>query len=166
MSRGLGCYPLGPVRDLRELVRKSAASFGDATAFLFKDEQKQVRTRSYLDLARDVDRRAGIDVRRVLFRKVFEALGPNLRLAVVGAAPLDPEIVIGFDRLGLRILQGYGLTETSPMTAGTCDLLNIPDTLGVPIANVDVAIDQPDANGMGEIHDCAWQRQESLSRRI
>ena len=99
----------------------------------------------------DLLRRVGIDVRRMLFKKVFESLGPNLRLVVVGAAPLDPEIVIGFDRLGLRILQGYGLTETSPMTAGTCDLLNIPGTLGVPIANVDVAIDQPDANGMGEI---------------
>jgi len=96
-------------------------------------------------------RKIGIDLRRVFFKKIFESLGPNLRLAVVGAAPLDPDIVIGFDKFGLRILQGYGLTETSPMAAGTCDLLNIPGTLGVPIANVDVAIDKPDANGMGEI---------------
>lgn len=96
-------------------------------------------------------RRVGIDVRRKLFKKVFEALGPNLRLVVCGAAPLDPNLVIGFDQLGLRVLQGFGLTETSPMVAGTCDLLNIPGTLGVPIANVEVAIDNPDAEGMGEI---------------
>lgn len=99
----------------------------------------------------DVLRKIGIDLRRVMFKSILNQLGPNLRLAVSGAAPLDPEIVRYFDKIGLTLLQGYGITETSPVVAGNNDFLNIPGSVGYPLMGIEVAIDAPDENGVGEI---------------
>lgn len=96
-------------------------------------------------------RRVGIDVRRKLFKSIFEQIGPGLRLAVSGAAPLDPDVVIGFEKIGLYLLQGYGLTETSPVVCANNDFINKPGTIGHPLANIEITIDKPDENGMGEI---------------
>jgi len=92
-----------------------------------------------------------IDLRRKLFKSIFDQLGPKLRLGICGTAPLNPEIIKGFDKFGLRILEGYGLTETSPLVSGNNDFVNKPGTVGYPIAGVEVAIDSPDENGAGEI---------------
>jgi len=99
----------------------------------------------------DVLRFFGIDLRRKIFKSVFEKLGPGLRLAVSGAAPLDPAVITGFEKMGLILLQGYGLTETSPVIATSNDFVNVPGTVGYPLAGIEVAIDEPDENGMGEI---------------
>ena len=96
-------------------------------------------------------RKVGIDIRKKAFRSVLEKIAPRLRLAVSGAAPLDKEVIVGFDRIGFRILQGYGLTETAPVVAVNNDFHNKPGTIGHPITGVQVAIDNPDENGMGEI---------------
>ncbi|HHV98396.1 MAG TPA: AMP-binding protein [Clostridiaceae bacterium] len=99
----------------------------------------------------DALRTVGIDLRRKLFKSIFEQLGPNLRLVVSGAAPLNSEVIVGFNRLGLKVLEGYGLTETSPVVSTNNDFKNKPGTVGPPLADVEVAIDNPDENGMGEI---------------
>ncbi|MCX7774439.1 MAG: AMP-binding protein, partial [Clostridia bacterium] len=93
----------------------------------------------------------GLDVRRKLFKSVLDKLGPKLRLFVSGAAPINAEILKGFQSLGITFLQGYGLTETSPVINATTFFVNVPGTIGIPIRNVEVTIDQPDENGMGEI---------------
>jgi len=99
----------------------------------------------------DALRAVGIDLRKKLFKSVFEQFGPNLRLVVSGAAPLDTEVIVGFNRLGLKVLEGYGLTEASPVVAANNDYENKPGTIGFPLADVEVAINNPDENGMGEI---------------
>lgn len=99
----------------------------------------------------DILRSMGIDLRRKFFKSVFNKLGPRLRLVVSGAAPLDPEVIIGFGKLGLNLLQGYGLTETSPVVSTNNDFVNKPGTIGPPLYNIEVTIDNPDENGMGEI---------------
>ncbi len=92
-----------------------------------------------------------IDIRRKLFKKILEQMGPGLRLAVSGAAPIDKEIIEGFDMLGLKVIQGYGLTETSPVVAANNDFYNRAGTVGQPLYGIEVAIHNPDENGMGEI---------------
>jgi len=92
-----------------------------------------------------------IDVRRKLFKSILEKLGPQLRLFVSGAAPLDVEIINGIQSFGITFLQGYGLTETSPVISATSFFVNVPGTVGIPIRDVEVTIDNPDENGMGEI---------------
>jgi len=96
-------------------------------------------------------RSIGIDLRRKLFKSIFDQFAPRLRLAVSGAAPLDPEMVVWFDNIGFRLLQGYGLTEASPVVASNNDFVNEPGTIGYPIKDVEVAILDPDENGMGEL---------------
>ncbi len=93
----------------------------------------------------------GIDVRRKLFRSVLEKLGPDLRLLVSGAAPINPEILKGFQSFGIIFLQGYGLTETSPVISATTFFHNVVGTIGIPVKDVEVTIDNPDENGMGEV---------------
>lgn len=93
----------------------------------------------------------GIDIRRKLFKKILEQIGPGLRLAISGAAPIDKEIIDGFGMLGLKVIQGYGLTETSPVVAVNNDFYNKAGTIGLPLRGIEIAIDNPDENGMGEI---------------
>lgn len=93
----------------------------------------------------------GIDIRRKLFKKILEQIGPGLRLAISGAAPIDKEIIHGFGTLGLKVIQGYGLTETSPVVAANNDFFNKAGTVGQPMRGIELAIDNPDENGMGEI---------------
>lgn len=96
-------------------------------------------------------RSMGIDLRKTFFKSIFNKLGPRLRLVISGAAPLDAEVILGFDRIGLKILQGYGLTETSPVVSTNNDFVNKPGTIGPPLTDIEVAIDNPDENGIGEI---------------
>ncbi len=96
-------------------------------------------------------RKMGIDLRKTLFKSVFKQLGPSLRIAVSGAAPLDPAVIEGFDQMGLKLLQGYGLTETSPVISVNNDFVNKKGTVGYPLKGIEVAIDSPDENGIGEI---------------
>jgi long-chain acyl-CoA synthetase len=93
----------------------------------------------------------GIDLRRKFFKKILDQIGPGLRLAVSGAAPIEKEIISGFGMLGLNVIQGYGLTETSPVVAANNDFYNKAGTIGQPLKGIEVAIDNPDENGMGEI---------------
>lgn len=115
------------------------------------DKSGKRKILSVLMTVSDGLRKVGLDVRRKLFKSIFDKLGPGLRLAVSGAAPIDPEVIKGFDRLGLTLYQGYGLTETSPVVAACNDFINVFGTVGHPVADVEVTIDKPDANGMGEI---------------
>lgn len=96
-------------------------------------------------------KKMGIDVRRMLFRSILEKLGPKLRLLVSGAAPMPADVIRGYEDLGITFLQGYGLTETSPVISTSNEFINIPGTIGFPISDVEVSIDEPDENGMGEI---------------
>lgn len=63
----------------------------------------------------------GIDLKKKIFKEVHNSLGGKLRLLVSGAAALDPVAEKGFNDLGIKIVQGYGLTETSPVIAAGND---------------------------------------------
>lgn len=96
-------------------------------------------------------RKIGIDLRKKLYGQIIDAFGGQLKLGICGAAPIDPEIIRFFDAVGLRILQGYGLTETSPVVSGCNDRDFVPGTVGYPVAGVEIAVDSDHPGEPGEV---------------
>ena len=83
-------------------------------------------------------------LKRLVGDKVLAKLGGNLRLVVSGGAPLSPSIARTFIGLGLPLLQGYGLTETSPMISCNLPEDNDPASVGVPLRGIQVRIGEND----------------------
>jgi long-chain acyl-CoA synthetase len=82
---------------------------------------------------------------RLVAEKVRQRFGGRLRFAVCGGAALSPEIAQVFLGLGIPLLQGYGLTETSPViTANTLED-NIPASVGMSLPGVEIRIGESDA---------------------
>lgn len=90
-------------------------------------------------------------IKAIVKSKVKNSLGGRLRVFIVGAAAMNPVIIEEFDELGLHTLQGYGLTECSPLVAGNTDFFSKSDSCGLPIPNVEYKIDSPNDEGVGEI---------------
>jgi len=79
-------------------------------------------------------------LRRLVARPILARLGGHLRLVVVGGAALDPQLARTFIGLGLPMLQGYGMTESSPVISVNRLSDNEPDTVGRPIDGIEVSI--------------------------
>lgn len=93
----------------------------------------------------------GIDIRRKLFSEIIDNFGGRLKMFLVGAAHIEPEILQFFTDLGITSIQGYGMTECSPLIAANrvCRYRN--ESAGLPIPELYAKIDNPDENGVGEI---------------
>lgn len=90
--------------------------------------------------------------RRQLFAPVLDELGGELRVLIAGGAPLEVEVAEFFDLLGIPLLQGYGLTETSPVISGNALRANKLGSVGKPLPEVEVRIDKKSsADTEGEI---------------
>lgn len=107
--------------------------------------------RTLLNLSGLLRNTAGINIGKFIFGKVHERFGKALRVFVSGGARLDPDIFAAMFKLGFTVIEGYGLTETSPVC--TFNPLGKPKagSIGVPIPDVEVIIANPDENGQGEI---------------
>ena len=92
-----------------------------------------------------------IDVRRKLFKSVLDQLGGNLRIAYFGAAAMDKKVIDGYNSFGIETVQGYGLTETSPLVAAETDKQKCPGSVGMAPYNVELKLEDVDENGVGEI---------------
>jgi long-chain acyl-CoA synthetase len=79
-------------------------------------------------------------LRAVVARPVLARLGGRMRLAIVGGAALDPRIAHTFIGLGLPLLQGYGMTEASPVISVNREDDNDPESVGPPVPGVEVVL--------------------------
>jgi long-chain acyl-CoA synthetase len=84
-------------------------------------------------------------LRRLVAAKVMARLGGRLRAAICGGAALPPDVAKLFIGLGLPVVQGYGLTETSPVVSTNRIYDNVPASIGKPIPGVKVKIGEKDA---------------------
>ena len=96
--------------------------------------------------------KVGIDFRKKIFKEIHDGLGGHLRLLVNGAAALSAEVEKGFNDLGIKTVQGYGLTETSPVLSAGTDFEQEIGSVGKVFPSVKLKIVNKDENGIGEIH--------------
>ena len=77
---------------------------------------------------------------RLIFSKVLEAMGGNVRIFISGGAPLGKELALWYAEIGLIVYEGYGLTETSPVIAVNSPRAYKLGTVGRPLSNIEVRI--------------------------
>ena len=92
-----------------------------------------------------------VDIRKKLFKDILNELGGHMRFVISGGAPLDNRVAKGFNELGIKLVQGYGLTETSPVIAAENEKKVKYGSIGVPMDNVEVEFENKDENGIGEL---------------
>ena len=93
----------------------------------------------------------GIDVKRKVFKEIHDNLGGNIRIIVSAAAPIDKKVGNWLENIGITFLQGYGLTETAPISALTPEYRPMVGSAGKAIVQADIKVKDPNENGEGEI---------------
>ncbi|MEE0269072.1 MAG: AMP-binding protein [Clostridia bacterium] len=100
----------------------------------------------------------GIDIKRKVFKEIYDNLGGNMRIIVSAAAPIDKKIGKWVQDIGIEFLQGYGLTETAPIAALTPECDPRVGSVGLPVNCAQIKIHNPNENGEGEI----WIKSQTL----
>lgn len=92
-----------------------------------------------------------IDVRKKLFKEVREKLGSRIRIIYYGSAQMEKDTIQGYFDLGIVSIQGYGLTETSPILTAETDRIGRPGSVGVALPSVTLKIIDKNEEGIGEV---------------
>ncbi|UCF06446.1 MAG: AMP-binding protein [bacterium] len=152
-------------RDIREDIQREEVTILVGVPLLFEHmvaamrrrlqdapKAKRLLARFLKGLAAGLSRLLRRNVSRAIFKKQLTASGlGSLKLLISGAAALRPDVEEVLFALGLPILQGYGMTEASPVIAVNPLEKTRHGTVGTAIPGVEVRIDSPDESGIGEI---------------
>ncbi len=93
----------------------------------------------------------GIDARKTLFKSIHEVFGGRMKKIVCGGAPIRAEIGDFFESIGVTLINGYGISECSPLVSANRDYFYDFVSVGVKLPCIEVKIDQPNEDGEGEI---------------
>ena len=109
-------------------------------------------------------RRCGIDIRRRLFHPVLASLGGELEEIVCGGAFLDQRYIDGLADFGIQVLNGYGITECSPVVAVNRNKYSQKNSVGLPLPNVEVRIDDGEVCVKGETVMAGYYHDDAATR--
>ena len=124
-----------------------------------KKQGKEEKLRKGIKLCNFL-RKFGIDKTHQLFAELYKPFGGKLSMIVCGGSMLNPVVIKGMNDLGIRIENGYGITECGPLISMNADTLDEHLSVGRPCPQLEVRIESPDENGIGEL--CV--RGKSVSR--
>ena len=101
-------------------------------------------------------KRLHINAGRKIFKSVIDEMGGKLRIVITGAAAISPQIYRDFEDMGLTILQGYGMTECTPLISGTPqkaerERYRKAGSVGVTVSTGETKVINKDESGIGEI---------------
>ena len=96
-------------------------------------------------------RKFGFDITHRIFKEVYAPFGGNLNMIVCGGSMLNPNVVKGMNDLGIRVENGYGITECGPLISMNADPANDIFSVGKAAPRFEVKISSPDADGVGEL---------------
>lgn len=94
---------------------------------------------------------ATMEKKKEIFKEIHDLIGGNIKLFISGAASLDPNIEERYRSLGLNIVQGYGLTETSPVIAIGTNKYHKVGSVGKTLPSVNAKIVDKNSEGIGEL---------------
>lgn len=115
------------------------------------EKSGKAKTLRFLMKLSNILRKFGIDLRRKLFKSVLDFFGGKLEMIISGGASLNQDIIDFFDSIGITVLNGYGITECSPLISCNRNKYQKKGSVGTPIIGELVKIKDPDENGEGEI---------------
>lgn len=115
-----------------------------------KKEHKEIGLKFLIKVS-NILRKIGIDKRKVFFKSIHNAFGGNLIKIVAGGAPIRAELGDFFDAIGINLINGYGITECSPLVSANMDDFNDPRTVGMPLMCASVKLQDITEDGEGEI---------------
>jgi long-chain acyl-CoA synthetase len=104
-----------------------------------------------LSLSNKIRKFTNFNFAKLILAKLHKQFGNKLDFFVSGGAKLDIKVGTYLTKLGFTIIEGYGLTETSPIVTFNADYIHHPGSAGIPVPDVEVKIADPDQNGAGEI---------------
>ena len=115
-----------------------------------KKSHKEALVQSMMHVT-NVLKGVGVDIKKKVFKEIYDNLGGNLRIIVSAAAPVDKKVGKWYEDLGIMFLQGYGLTETAPIAAVTPEYKTQVGSAGRTIVQADIKVDNPNEKGEGEL---------------
>ena len=120
---------------------------------IWKAVDKKGKTKAFKALIKTSNalRAVGIDMRKKFFKSVIDNFGGNLEMIISGGAPIADKYMKGFEDLGVTIINGYGITECSPIVALNRNNNIKLGTVGNALPEVQIKIVEPDSDGEGEI---------------
>ena len=121
------------------------------TKSISEDKVKSLIVPNLVGLSSIAEKFGAKKIKKKIFAELHQKFGGSIRIFIAGGAAPDPEVAKGLRGFGFNFLQGYGLTEISPILALN-QLENFKDwAAGLPMPNAKIKIDSPDENGVGEI---------------
>ncbi|MBR6033471.1 MAG: AMP-binding protein [Clostridia bacterium] len=114
-------------------------------------KDKLVKSMIYLTNLTNALKSVNVEIKRKVFSEIYDSLGGKIRYIVSAAAPIDPNIGKWIQDIGICFLQGYGLTETSPIAALTPEFDTKVGSAGKPVICAEIKIDNPNEKGEGEV---------------
>lgn len=115
------------------------------------DKQGKTKLLKFANKLSNLLLKFGIDIRRKVFKQILDNLGGNIRFVISGASAIDKNVAKGFYDFGVLAVQGYGLTETSPVLTAENEKCIKFGSVGLPLPEVEIDIDNPNEEGIGEI---------------
>ncbi len=131
----MACVP-AIYEKIYKIIRKELEKQGKLEEVLLKEEKYK---------------NSSMQERKEVFKEIHDMLGGNIKLLISGAAKLDKQIEERFRLLGINIVQGYGLTETSPVIGVGSNKYSKIGSIGKALPSVQAKIIDADSNGEGEL---------------
>lgn len=108
--------------------------------------------------------KVGIDIRRIAFKQVFDAFGGNLEMLITGGSAIDEKYIKGFKDIGITVINGYGITECSPIVATTRNKHYAPKSVGAVHPETFVRIVDGEIQVKGETVFIGYYKNEEATK--
>ena len=142
------------VENLNEYKVTVMASVPAIYERIFKIIRKEINESGRLEKILENEEKyknSSMEEKKKVFKNIHDMLGGNIRLLISGAASLDKEIEEKYRNLGLNLVQGYGLTETSPVIGIGNKKYHRIGSIGKTVPSVEAKIINPNKEGIGEL---------------